>query len=61
MGCRIYIDKWQQNNEDGFWKLIERQSLKLTSNEFIGNILTIIDKDCSHLAMIIYNDLTEQW
>ncbi|CAF1124777.1 unnamed protein product [Rotaria sp. Silwood1] len=56
-----YIDRWQQNNEDGLWKLIERQPLKLTSNEFIGSILTIIENDCLNLAIIIYNILTEQW
>jgi hypothetical protein len=55
-----YIDKWQQN-ENGIWKLIERQFLKLTSNEFIGNILTIIEDDCTTLAITIYNNLTEQW
>ncbi|CAF2474267.1 unnamed protein product [Rotaria sp. Silwood2] len=56
-----YIDKWQQNNEDGLWKLIERQPLKLTSNEFIGSISTIIENECFNLAIIIYNILTEQW
>ncbi|CAF1528285.1 unnamed protein product, partial [Rotaria sordida] len=56
-----YIDRWEQNNENGIWKLIERQPLKLTSNEFIGNISTIIDNDCLNVAIIIYNILTEQW
>ncbi|CAF2030343.1 unnamed protein product [Rotaria magnacalcarata] len=56
-----YIDRWQQNVDDGIWILIERQPLKLTSNEFIGDISTIIDTDCESLAITIYNILTEQW
>ncbi|CAF4848769.1 unnamed protein product, partial [Rotaria magnacalcarata] len=46
-----YIDRWQQNVDDGIWILIERQPLKLTSNEFIGDISTIIDTDCESLAI----------
>jgi len=56
-----FIDRWQQNNENNHWKLIERHPLNLTSNEFIGNILTINENNCSNLAMTIYNNLTQQW
>ncbi|CAF3508507.1 unnamed protein product [Rotaria socialis] len=56
-----YIDRWQQNVDDGIWILIERQPLKLTSNEFIGDICTITNNDCESLAITIYNILTEQW
>jgi predicted O-linked N-acetylglucosamine transferase (SPINDLY family) len=55
-----YIDKWKQI-ENGLWKLIERQQLVLTSNEFIGNMLTITEDDCTNIAITIYNNLTEQW
>jgi len=54
------IDKWEQN-ENGLWTIIERQQLVLTSNEFIGNMLTITEDDCTHIAITIYNNLTEQW
>ncbi|CAF3742340.1 unnamed protein product [Adineta steineri] len=56
-----YIDKWEQDNENGSWKLIGKMSLALTYNEFIGNILTIIEDDSSYLMMTIYNNFTEQW
>jgi hypothetical protein len=56
-----FIDRWQQDNKDRLWKLIERYPLNLTSNEFIGNILAINEDDCSNLAITIYNNLTEQW
>jgi hypothetical protein len=55
-----YIDKWQEN-ENGLWILMERQSLQLTDNEFIGDMLTIPEDDCKNLVITIYNDLTEQW
>jgi hypothetical protein len=56
-----YIDKWQEDNKSGLWKLIGKLPLTLTPNEVIGNMLTIIEKDCSHLAITIYNDLNNQW
>jgi hypothetical protein len=56
-----YFDKWQQNEDNGLWILMERQPLKLTVNEFIGNISVTNEDDSSNLAMTIYNDLTEQW
>jgi hypothetical protein len=55
-----YIDKWQQDKY-GLWKIMERQPLKLTYNEFIGNILTFAEDDSTKLAITIYNTLTEQW
>jgi hypothetical protein len=55
------IERWEQNNENGLWKLIERYPLKLTSNEFIGSILGINQDDSSNLAITIYNNFTNQW
>ena len=56
-----YIDRWRQNNKDGHWELIEKYSLDLTLNEFIGNILGIKQDDSSNLAITIYNNLTNKW
>jgi hypothetical protein len=56
-----FIDRWQKDNENNHWKLIERYPLNLNSNEFIGNILTINEDDYLNLAITIYNDLTQQW
>jgi hypothetical protein len=56
-----YIDKWNQNNEDNLWERSEGQRLNLTNNEFIGNMSTFIDNDCSYLMITIYNILTEEW
>jgi hypothetical protein len=56
-----FIDRWNQNNEDGHWKLVEKYPIDLTSNEFIGTILAINQDDSSKLAITIYNNLMEQW
>ncbi|CAF1029821.1 unnamed protein product [Adineta steineri] len=55
-----FIEKWNMN-EDESWELTEKFPLNLTSNEFIGNMLTIYDNDNFNLAITIYNDFTEEW
>ncbi|UJR26693.1 hypothetical protein I4U23_008009 [Adineta vaga] len=56
-----YIDQWKQDKENGSWKLIGKLPVNLTYNEFIGSMLTIIENNCSYVALTIYNHLTEQW
>ena len=56
-----YIDAWQYDNETNLWKFIEKQPVKLTSNEFIGNMLANVENGCLNLVITIYNNLTEQW
>ncbi|CAF1075472.1 unnamed protein product [Adineta steineri] len=55
-----FIEKWDVN-EDESWELTEKFPLNLTSNEFIGSMLTIYDNDNFNLAITIYNDFTEEW
>ena len=55
-----YVDQWQQDDQ-GRWTLIQRQSLGLTSNEFIGDIIVDVEDKCINLVITIYNILTEQW
>lgn len=55
-----YLDQWQQDDQER-WVLIQRQSLGLTSNEFIGDIIIDVEDKCINLVMTIYNILTEQW
>lgn len=55
-----YIHKWEEDNNN-HWQIIERQPLKLTDNEFIGNISSVIDNNSTYITMTIYNQLTEQW
>lgn len=53
-------DQWQED-ENGQWRLMQRQFLKLSLNEFIGNMIASNENDCTYLAITIYNHLTEQW
>ncbi|CAF0873157.1 unnamed protein product [Adineta steineri] len=55
-----FIEKWDVN-EDESWELTEKFPLNLSSNEFVGNMLTIYDNDDFNLAITIYNDFTEEW
>ncbi|CAF0731846.1 unnamed protein product [Adineta ricciae] len=56
-----YIEKWQQDDTDENWKLTDKLPLNLTNNEFIGNMITVIENDCSYIVITIYNDLLEHW
>lgn len=54
------LDQWQQK-EDGQWTMIQRQSLGLTSNEFLGDLIVNLEENSPKLAITVYNILTEQW
>lgn len=56
-----YIETWEQDDTDETWKLVGKLPLNLTVNEFIGNMITIIENDCPYIVITIYNDLLEHW
>ena len=57
-----YLDRWQENKEDGRWTLSGTYPLNFNSNEFLGMIQAINeDDDHSKIALTIYNNLTEEW
>ena len=54
------LEEWEEDN-DGKWKLTQRKPLKLTMNEFIGNMIVFTKNDRTCIGITIYNNLTEEW
>ena len=55
------IDQWRLDEENHCWQLVHHQPIDLTSNETVGSLTALTDKDDNQIAMSIFNCLTNEW